>query len=102
MDQIWRYINTLAEDTIVIHGGAKGANTIARGLAYSRGLQVIKVEAQWSIYGRAAGPIRNKAMLDLNPDLIIYFHNDLMGSKGTRNMVEMATQAGIAVFGNLG
>jgi hypothetical protein len=34
-------------------------------------------------------------MLDMKPDLVLAFHDDLRKSSGTRNMVEIARKAGI-------
>lgn len=81
----------------VIQGGARGADTIAKEWSLARDIPCITVEAEWDKYGRAAGPIRNKAMLAWNPEFVIAFHEDLAKSKGTRNMVLQARTAGINV-----
>lgn len=82
----------------IIHGGAKGADTLAGEWAKNTGRECTEVVADWKRYGRAAGPIRNKAMLDLNPDLVIAFHSDITKSKGTANMVDQAQKAGHPIF----
>lgn len=52
--------------------------------------------ADWKQYGKAAGPIRNKQMLDEGqPDLVLCFHDDIEKSKGTKNMYELAKARGI-------
>lgn len=81
----------------VVHGGAHGADTIAGEVAAAMGLVVTCVPARWTVYGRAAGPIRNRAMLDLAPTLVIAFHADLSRSRGTRDCVEEATRRGIPI-----
>ena len=44
--------------------------------------------AQWSKYGRAAGPLRNTQMLsEGNPDIVLAFHDNIKRSRGTRNMI---------------
>lgn len=48
----------------VIHGGAKGADSLAGSVAASRGLPVVVVPANWGFYKLAAGPVRNTWMLD--------------------------------------
>ena len=46
--------------------------------------------------GGAAGAIRNGQMLtEGKPDLVVAFHGNISISKGTKNMVEQATKAGI-------
>jgi hypothetical protein len=91
-------IARLSKDTVIIEGGALGADRQARITAQARGLAVATVEANWEYYGRRpAGPIRNGWMLKLVPDLVIAFHDDLEHSKGTKDMVTRARKAGIPV-----
>ena len=81
-----------------MHGGARGADSIAGEEAKEFGLTVLAFSADWRRYGRAAGPIRNLQMLEEGkPDLVIAFHADLDHSKGTKDMVEQARKAGIKV-----
>ena len=88
------------ELTLIIEGEAKGADTLAREWAEMRDIPVLKFPADWKKYGRAAGPIRNKQMLDEGkPDLVMAFpSNGLKNSKGTKNMVEQARAAGITTI----
>lgn len=75
----------------VIEGEATGADTLARTWAQQTGVLVESYPANWAQYGRAAGPIRNKQMLeDGNPDYVIAFHNNITQSRGTRNMLNQA------------
>lgn len=86
-----------AEKTTIIHGEARGADSLAGTLAELLGMFVIPVRVKWEIYGKAAGPIRNKQMLAMGPDMVIAFHNDLKNSKGTKDMVKIATKQGVFV-----
>jgi len=95
---IYDVISKLDKDSIIIHGAAKGADTIAGVIANKLGLQVVPVPADWKKYGRAAGPIRNKIMLDMNPDLVIGFHENIETSRGTKNMKEQAEKKGVEVI----
>jgi len=91
-------IKTLPPDTVVIHGGASGADMIAAAMASSRNMNTWAFPAQWLRYGKRAGPIRNQRMIDEGqPDMVVAFHNWLPGSKGTRDMVTRARHAGIPV-----
>jgi len=83
-------------DTIM-HGAARGADTLAGTVGKQRGFPVKSYPADWDKYGRAAGPIRNKQMLDQNPDLVLAFHPNIALSKGTGNMVKIAREKGTAV-----
>ena len=82
----------------VIEGEARGADTMAREEALNAHIKVIAVPADWKIYGRSAGPIRNKEMLCHYPDLVVAFHSDIEHSKGTKNMIEQAKKAEIEVI----
>lgn len=71
---------------------------MAKAVAQSQGYTVESYPADWKRYGRAAGPIRNRQMLEEGkPDLIIAFHSNLAESRGTANMVKIARKAGIEV-----
>ena len=82
------------ENPIIIHGAARGLDTIAGIVAEQLGYSVLKYPADWERFGRAAGPIRNQEMLKTNPDLVIAFHNNIFASKGTKDMVLRSLQAG--------
>lgn len=96
---IRQVIDSLPSDTVIIHGAASGADTIAGTLAKERGLKVVEFPADWKKYGRSAGPIRNKQMLTESvPDRIHAFYTDKSKSKGTASMVKQAKRKGIEVF----
>ena len=85
------YLNTISRTTIIIHGGARGADSLAGNLATSLKMKIIKFPANWNKYGKAAGVLRNQQMLDEgHPDLVVYFHKDIENSKGTKDMVTRA------------
>jgi len=74
--------------TCVINGLARGADIMGRFWAFGKNISTADYPALWDKYGRAAGPIRNKQMLDEgNPDLVVAFHGDIDNSKGTKNMI---------------
>lgn len=103
------------DDLVIITGGANGADSFAKWTCESLGIKCIEYKAAWSclddscesidddgnvhhrdVHGRAAGPIRNKKMLDEGqPDLVMAFHNDITKSKGTKNMIQQAKKAGV-------
>lgn len=80
--------------TVVIHGGAPGADSIAGEFAKGLGLTVEVYPADWHKHGRAAGPIRNQRMInEAKPDLVLA----LPGGRGTADMVRRAKKAGIPI-----
>ena len=88
------------ENTIIVSGGAKGADSLAEKYAAANGIEIKVFPAEWNKYGRSAGPIRNKKMLDYISDdagsLVIAFWNGK--SRGTKNTIENAQKMKIATF----
>lgn len=80
-------------DDLVIHGNAKGADSLAGEWARAAGIQEISCPANWDTHGKSAGYRRNKAMLSLQPDLVLAFP----GGPGTANMIKLAKEAGVKV-----
>lgn len=78
----------------VIHGAARGADTMAGEFAKWAGIPVEAYPADWKADGKAAGPIRNARMLaEGRPDLVVAFE----GGRGTADMVAKAKKAGVPV-----
>lgn len=93
-EAIRRELRSLPAGSIVIEGGARGADRIAREEARSLGLHVASVPALWSRFGRSAGPRRNEAMLRLRPDVV---HAFTLGTRGTAHIIAAAERAGVEV-----
>ena len=87
--------NEYESSLIIIQGGAGGVDIIAKNWAHDCGIMEVQVDSQWKFYTRAAGPIRNRWMLRLEPDLILAY--PIHPSRGTKNMVMQAVRAGIKV-----
>lgn len=82
--------------TTIIEGEAKGADRLGRRYGEERGIEVLRFPALWDKHGKAAGPIRNKQMLDEGcPELVVAFRGP--NSRGTQNMINQAEKAGIPV-----
>lgn len=92
-------LKNLPEGTTIIHGDCRGADRIAGDVAAELGFNIKAFPADWARYGRAAGPIRNRQMLDEGvPDYLLVFHDALEVSKGTKNMIHQAKQRGLLYF----
>ena len=85
----------LPPSSVIIHGKAPGADTIAGWLAEDFGFTVREFPADWEQYGKRAGILRNLAMLDESPDLVLAFWDG--ESSGTRHTVTEARKRGIPV-----
>lgn len=81
--------------TLIIEGGALGADRLARGWAIENHIPFVTEQADWDRYGKRAGPMRNRAMLEKHaPDGVIAFP----GGMGTADMIEQARCAWVTVY----
>ena len=78
---------------IVVSGHAEGADAVGEVYASERGFGLETYPADWS-RGRMAGPLRNEKMARVADALIAFWDGK---SKGTRNMIDLATMKGIPV-----
>lgn len=79
----------------LISGAARGADTAALDYAVVNWMLFEEYPADWETYGKKAGFIRNKKMLDEGkPNVVVAFP----GGKGTAGMVTLAKKAGIKVL----
>jgi D-arabinose 1-dehydrogenase-like Zn-dependent alcohol dehydrogenase len=95
---IKKALEGLGPNTEIIHGGARGADSMAGYVAKQLGYEVRVYPANWTKYGKAAGAIRNRFQFDSeNPELVLAFHDDIENSKGTKDMVAYARSKGCPV-----
>lgn len=79
----------------MIHGGARGADTLCGEWAIRHGVPVLQVDANWAYYGRTAGPVRNAWMLEFcAPNYAVGFP----GGAGSADMRRRLVTAGIPIF----
>jgi len=91
--RVFAELDALQPIRMVIHGNARGADTLAGIWCRHRSVQEVACPAQWSKFGKRAGPMRNEAMLGHSPDLVLAFP----GGTGTADMVRRARRAGVRV-----
>ena len=82
------------DNTDFISGAARGADRLGELWATSRGYKVMLFPANWTDHGKSAGYIRNKQMADEATALVVFWDGS---SKGTGNMIWVATKAGLKV-----
>lgn len=95
-DAVWNWVmENCSSGDVVIHGAARGVDEQAMIAAQTLpGVKHLPFEADWNRYGRAAGPFRNRRMLEEGkPDFVVAFP----GGRGTANMVSQAKAAGVKV-----
>lgn len=81
------------DDAVIVHGDARGADTLAATIGTAWGLRHEAHPANWAKHGKAAGPIRNQEMIDAGADIVLAFP----GGAGTADCVRRARAAGIPV-----
>ena len=80
---------------MIVHGAAKGADTLAGKWAATRLVPCLRVPAEWEKFGKRAGAVRNRLMLALvEVDLVVAFP----GGAGTKMMMELARKDGVRVI----
>ncbi len=95
VDTVLEALHKAKSITMIIQGGADGADSLAWDWAYMNNIPCLRVPALWHKHGKSAGFIRNKLMLTLGkPDLVVA----MPGGIGTAMMVDLATKAGIEVM----
>lgn len=78
-------------DLIIVSGGARGADKIAENWADANGVPKIIHLPDWDKYGKSAGFVRNKLIVQ-DCDVLICFWDGT--SKGCMNSVKVAKELG--------
>ena len=79
------------EITLVISGGAKGADAMAEQWAKDKGIETLIFLPDWSKYGRSAGVVRNQDIIK-SCDMCIAFWDGK--SKGTASGIRLCKKYG--------
>ena len=84
----------------IVSGHCRGADLMGERYAHENGLELAVFPAEWNIYGRRAGFLRNTQMADFaseegNEGALIAFWDGQ--SRGTKMMIGIAQKKGIAV-----
>jgi predicted Rossmann fold nucleotide-binding protein DprA/Smf involved in DNA uptake len=91
MEQILRFYDI----TLIISGGAKGADACAKQYAHSNGISYREYLPDWDQYGKRAGFLRNRQIVN-DAEIVIAFWDSV--SKGTKNSVDIANDMGKEVY----
>lgn len=75
----------------VIYGGAPGTDYLGLLWARKHKVKVKTFLAEWSVYGGAAGPLRNKQMAEYGDYLLAFWNGK---SKGTKSMINEMKKKG--------
>jgi hypothetical protein len=78
--------------TEVVSGGAKGIDLNGETWATKNNIAIKRFPAQWTLYGRRAGALRNLQMAQYADGLLSIWDGK---SRGSKHMIEAAEQCGI-------
>jgi|SRR5690554_1895914 len=74
----------------VVSGGAKGADSLGAKFAKEYNLKLTEFKPDWKKYGRGAGFVRNKLIIE-HADVVFAFWDGK--SKGTANSINIAKRS---------
>lgn len=85
------------KEILIVHGGAKGADTCAAMYAKERGIKTKVFLPDWDKHGKKAGILRNIEMFEYasqfqNRGCVVFWDGK---SKGTKNDIELAEKYNI-------
>jgi hypothetical protein len=78
----------------ILSGACRGPDLLGEKWAGIKGIPVKRFPAEWNKYGKAAGMIRNKEMIDEADELISFWDGE---SRGTKDAIDLAYDKGIPV-----
>jgi hypothetical protein len=94
IQQEWWKRGGTAFNVAIIHGDCPtGADKMADAVALKARFRVERHPALWAKHGRAAGPIRNREMVEAGADVCLAFIKNK--SRGATGCADMAEKAGI-------
>lgn len=83
------------DDLVVNVGDAEGVDDFVDNVAKNMGITVSVFTAGWDDFGKAAGPIRNREMLECDSKLLLAF--PAVDSRGTWSAIKIAVSLKIPV-----
>ena len=78
----------LSDIECIVSGGARGVDTMAEEFAIENGIPFKEFAPQWDYYGKAAGPIRNRAIMECVTHVLAL--PSCIYSIGTKSAIKMA------------
>ncbi len=71
----------------IVSGAARGADRMGERYALARQFKLNSFPAQWDVYGKSAGYLRNEVMAKYSTHCVVFIVNN---SKGSSHMIELA------------
>lgn len=83
------------KEIVILSGGAKGADALGERYAKEKNYKLECYPAEWSIYGKCAGPKRNQDMAKACDVAICFWDNK---SRGTKSLIHYVKKYEKMVF----
>jgi len=83
------------ETLIILSGGCRGADQLGERYAAEHEIPVERYLPDWKIYGKGAGPKRNRAMIDACDAVICFWDGE---SRGTKSLIAYARKMKKSVY----
>jgi hypothetical protein len=85
-------INSIEE---VVCGMARGADLLGKRFAEEHNIPVKEFPADWKLYGKRAGFVRNEQMAEYGTDTLIFWDGV---SRGSKHMINISRKAGLPTY----
>lgn len=82
----------------IVSGGCRGADKVGETFAHNNGLICVRFPANWNLYGKKAGPLRNEEMAKYASEacgILMAFWDGK--SRGTKNMIDTAKKYSLEI-----
>ena len=80
------------ENIEIVSGTANGADSLGERYAGERGYFLKRFPANWSLYGKRAGYIRNSEMADYADVCVVFWDGK---SRGSKHMIDISEEKGM-------
>lgn len=91
-------IENINDEIEIVSGTARGADKLGELYAYDNNLLLKRFPADWNLYGKRAGYLRNKQMAEYAAEetgmAVVFWDGE---SRGSKHMIDLAEKCGLIV-----
>lgn len=91
LDEVRQFVWEQERTTVIISGGAAGVDRAAVDEARRLHMPYEVYLPDWNVHGRAAGPIRNRVIVEASDEVVAFWDGR---SRGTKSTIDMARAKG--------
>lgn len=95
LEKTLSFIHKKVPITRIISGGAKGADSLAEQWARENSVDTQVFIPDWETYGKRAGFLRNKQIVDYSEAVVVFWDGK---SKGSQHSMKLAKEQGKSVL----